>query len=310
MPSPIDPIVELTDLRKHYGRVRAVEDVSFTVAEGEIFGILGPNGAGKSTTVECLAGLRTGDAGTARVAGIDPWTDHDAVTRVLGVQLQESQLQDKITIAEALTLWSSFYDSPRPWGELAERLGLAPHLQQRFADLSGGQQQRLSIALALVGRPRVVVLDELTTGLDPRARREVWQLVRDVRDEGTTVLLVTHAMEEAEHLCDRIAIIDAGRVRALDTPAGLIAGATQATSTSFDASQPVDLESLRVVEGIASVHAQGQRVVAEGSEGSALRLLAELAAQDVTPLRLRISEGSLASAYLDLTDTPLDKESA
>ncbi|HIZ98757.1 MAG TPA: ABC transporter ATP-binding protein [Candidatus Janibacter merdipullorum] len=310
MPPPTDPIVELTGLRKHYGTVTAVEDVSFAVAEGEIFGILGPNGAGKSTTVECLAGLRTGDAGTARVAGIDPWTDHDAVTRVLGVQLQESQLQDKITIAEALTLWSSFYDSPRPWGELAERLGLSPHLPQRFADLSGGQQQRLSIALALVGRPQVVILDELTTGLDPRARREVWQLIRDLRDEGTTVLLVTHAMEEAEHLCDRIAIIDAGRVRALDTPDGLIAGATQATSTSFDPSHPVDLESLRAIEGVASVHAGGHRVVVDGSEGSALRLLAELASQDVTPLRLRISEGTLASAYLDLTDTTLDKESA
>ena len=309
MATVTEPVVELTSLRKHYGAVRAVEDVSFSVEEGEIFGVLGPNGAGKTTSVECLAGLRTGDAGSARVAGIDPWTDHDAVTRVLGVQLQESQLQEKITVAEALTLWSSFYDSPRPWGELAERLGLTPHLRQRFAALSGGQQQRLSIALALVGRPGVVILDELTTGLDPRARQEVWQLVRDVRDEGTTVLLVTHAMEEAEHLCDRIAIIDAGRVRALDTPDGLIARATQATSTSFDPSQPVDLETLRAVEGVAAVRVQGDRVVVDGSEGSAIRLLAELAHQDVTPLRLRVVEGTLASAYLDLTDT-LEKEPA
>lgn len=309
MPSITDPVVELTGLRKYYGTVRAVEDISFTVAEGEIFGILGPNGAGKSTTVECLAGLRTGDAGTARVAGIDPWTDHDAVTRVLGVQLQESELQPKITVAEALVLWSSFYDDPRPWRELADRLGLTPHLNQRFAALSGGQQQRISIALALVGRPRVVILDELTTGLDPRARQEVWQLVRDVRDEGATVLLVTHAMEEAEHLCDRIAIIDAGRVRALDTPDGLIAGATQATTTSFDPSQAVDLEALRAVEGVASVRTRGHRVVVDGSEGSALPLLAELTAQGVTPLRLRIAEGTLASAYLDLT-TALEKEPA
>src|SRR5699024_10593371 len=309
MATVTEPVVELTGLRKHYGAVRAVEDVSFSVEEGEIFGVLGPNGAGKTTSVECLAGLRTGDAGSARVAGIDPWTDHDAVTRVLGVQLQESQLQEKITVAEALTLWSSFYDSPRPWGELAERLGLTPHLRQRFAALSGGQQQRLSIALALVGRPGVVILDELTTGLDPRARQEVWQLVRDVRDEGTTVLLVTHAMEEAEHLCDRIAIIDAGRVRALDTPDGLIARATQATSTSFDPSQPVDLEALRAVEGVAAVRVQGDRVVVDGSEGSAIRLLAELTHQDVTPLRLRVVEGTLASAYLDLTDT-LEKEPA
>lgn len=310
MPPITDPVVELTGLRKHYGTVRAVEDVSFTVAEGEIFGILGPNGAGKSTTVECLAGLRVGDAGTARVAGTDPWSDHDAVTRILGVQLQESELQPKITVAEALVLWSSFYDAPRPWRELADRLGLTPHLGQRFADLSGGQQQRVSIALALVGRPRVVILDELTTGLDPRARQEVWQLVRDVRDEGATVLLVTHAMEEAEHLCDRIAIIHAGRVRALDTPDGLIARATQATSTSFDPSQPVDLGALRSVHGVADVRVQGHRVVVDGSEGSALPLLAELRAQGVTPLRLRITEGTLASAYLDLTDASLEKEPA
>lgn len=305
-----DPIVELTGLRKQYGRVRAVDDVSFTVAEGEIFGILGPNGAGKSTTVECIAGLRVGDAGAARVAGVDPWVDRDEVTRILGVQLQESQLQPKITVEEALRLWSAFYATPRPWEELAERLGLTDHLRQRFADLSGGQQQRLSIALALVGRPKVVILDELTTGLDPRARQTVWQLVRDVRDEGTTVLLVTHAMEEAEHLCDRIAIIDAGRVRALDTPEGLIAGATQATSTSFDPSQPIDLEALRAVHGVSAVRVQGHRIIADGSEGSALALLAELAHQDVTPLRLRIAEGTLASAYLDLTDTTLEKEPA
>lgn len=310
MSSSTDPVVQLTGLRKHYGTVRAVEEVSFTVDDGEIFGILGPNGAGKTTTVECLAGLRTGDAGSARILGIDPWTDHEALTDVLGVQLPESRLQEKITVVEALTLWSSFYDDPRPWDELAERLGLTPHLRQRFAALSGGQQQRLSIALALVGRPQVVILDELTTGLDPRARREVWQLIRDVRDEGTTVLLVTHAMEEAEHLCDRIAIIDAGRVRALDTPDGLIARAAQATSTSFDPSHPVDLETLRAVEGVAAVRIQGHRVVADGSEGSAVRLLRALADQDVTPLRLRVVEGTLASAYLDLTDTTLEKEPA
>lgn len=309
MASITEPVVELVGLRKHYGPVRAVDDVSFAVAEGEIFGILGPNGAGKTTSVECLAGLRTGDAGSARVAGTDPWADHDAVTRILGVQLQESRLQQKITVAEALVLWSSFYENPRPWGELAERLGLRKHLRQRFAALSGGQQQRLSIALALVGRPRVVILDELTTGLDPRARQEVWQLVRDVRDEGTTVLLVTHSMEEAEHLCDRIAIIDAGRVRALDTPEGLIARATQATSTSFVPSQTVDLEALRAVPGVAALRVRGDRVVVEGSEGSALRLLAELTAQDVTPRRLRVEEGTLASAYLDLTET-LEKEPA
>jgi len=306
--------VEVAGLRRTYGEVVAVDDVSFSVRAGEVFGILGPNGAGKTTTVECVAGLRVGDAGSVRVHGVDPWGDHDAVTRILGVQLQESQLQPKITVVEALRLWSGFYDDPRPWDELAERLDLTSHLDRRFQDLSGGQQQRLSIALALLGRPRVAILDELSTGLDPRARRAVWQLVRDLRDDGTTVLLVTHAMEEARELCDRIAIIDAGRVRALDTPDGLIGAASAATSTSFEPSHPVDLESLRRLGGVADVRADGLRVVVEGAEETALAVLAHLAAHDVVPQRLRVAEGTLDAAYLDLTDTrtadELQEESA
>ena len=239
----VAPAVEVERLRMTYGDKIAVEDVSFRVEPGEVFGILGPNGAGKTTTVESVCGLRVGDAGRVRVHGIDPWTDRDATTRIVGVQLQESRLQPKITVREALEMWAAFYDDPLPWSEPAERLGLVDHLDQRFGTLSGGQQQRLSIALALVGRPRVAILDELSTGLDPRARREVWSLVRDLRDRGTTVLLVTHGMEEAEELCDRVAIIDAGRVRAVGTPAELIGGAAAATVTSFEPSEPVDLVS-------------------------------------------------------------------
>lgn len=295
------PAVRVTGLRKTYGPTVAVEDISLQVQEGEIFGILGPNGAGKTTTVEAVAGLRVPDAGTIRVHGLDPVREHDALTRVLGVQLQESRLQPKITVREALQLFSAFYDDPEPWPGLALRLGLDGLLDQQFRTLSGGQQQRPSIALALVGRPRVAILDELTTGLDPRARREVWDLIRDVRSGGVTVLLVTHAMEEAQALCDRIAIISSGRVRALDTPAGLIRGASSATITSFEPDLPVDLQSLRELEGVSAVRGEGHRVVVEGAEDSGVAVLAALSAQGVTPRLLRIVEGTLDTAYLDLT---------
>ena len=295
------PAVEVTGLRKTYGEKVAVADVGFTVHEGEIFGILGPNGAGKTTTVEMIAGLRTGDAGSVRVRGLDPWTEPAALTRVLGIQLQESKLQEKITAREALQLWSSFYDDPVPWAPLAERLGLSDHLDRRFGRLSGGQQQRLSIALALVGRPRVAILDELSTGLDPRARRDVWQIVRDLRDEGVTVLLVTHGMDEAQALCDRIAIVQDGRIRALDTPDGLIRATTAATVTSFRAEVPVDLASLRELEGVTGVRSESGRIVVEGVEGAALTTIAALHRLHVTPRDLRVVEGTLDSAYLDLT---------
>lgn len=293
--------VTVEGLRKTYGSTVAVEEVSLTVAEGEIFGILGPNGAGKTTTVESIAGLRTPDSGIVRVHGLDPVREHDALTQVLGVQLQESRLQPKITVKEALQLWSAIYPDPDPWPDLARRLGLQDLLDQQFRTLSGGQQQRLSIALALVGRPRVAILDELTTGLDPRARREVWELVRDVRDRGVTVLLVTHAMEEAQTLCDRIAVISRGRVRALDTPDDLVRGAAGATVVSFVPSTVVDLQSLREVAGVASVRTEAERVVVEGIEDVPLGVLEHLRGHDVVPRRLRVTEGTLDTAYLDLT---------
>ncbi|MGY1810715.1 ABC transporter ATP-binding protein [Blastococcus sp. SYSU D00669] len=309
-PGSATPAVVVSGLRKRYGKKTAVQDVGFAVGEGEVFGILGPNGAGKTTTVEAVAGLRVGDAGSIRVLGIDPWTDRPALTRVLGVQLQESRLQPKITVNEALQLWSSFYDDPLPWRGLVERLGLGAQGDTRFTDLSGGQQQRLSVALALVGRPRVVVLDELSTGLDPRARREVWEIVRELRADGVTVLLVTHSMEEAQQLCDRIAIIHSGRVRALDTPDGLIRGATGATITSFTASAAVDLEDLRAVDGVSSVRSDAGRIVVEGVDGAALAVLDRLRKQRVTPSGLRVVDGSLDTAYLDLTSATTEETPA
>ncbi|MGA5422479.1 ABC transporter ATP-binding protein [Streptomyces lavendulocolor] len=295
-------MITVNGLRKAYGDRVAVADVSFAVAEGEIFGILGPNGAGKTTTVECVEGLRTPDAGTVRVAGLDPVADHREVTRLLGAQLQESELQPRITVREALELYASFHTRPADWRPLAERLGLTDHLAVRFAKLSGGQKQRLSIALALVGDPRAVVLDELTTGLDPRARRETWALIEDVRARGVTVLLVTHFMEEAQRLCDRIAVIDGGRLAALDTPAGLIRRATVSTVVSFTPSAPLDDRELAALPGAASVRTQEDgRVVVEGTDDTVEAVVSLLARHRVTAHQLRVAEATLDDAFLDLT---------
>lgn len=219
------PVIEVNNLHKRYGDTVAVDGVSFTVDEGEIFGILGPNGAGKTTSVECIEGLRKPDGGTVSVLGLDPGRDRSELRERIGVQLQHSELPDKLKVAEALDLYASFYRDPADWEELLDSLGLAGKRDTAFKKLSGGQQQRLSIALALVGNPEIAVLDELTTGLDPHARREVWRLIQQVRDRGVTIILVTHFMDEAERLCDRLAVIDAGRVAAIDTPAGLVSRA-------------------------------------------------------------------------------------
>lgn len=216
-------VIEVSNLQKRYGDQVAVRDVSFEVRAGEIFGIVGPNGSGKTTTVECLTGLRRSDGGTIRVLGLDPELAGAELRSQVGIQLQESQLPDRLKVWEALDLYSSFYADPADWRVLMADMGLTAKRNTVFAKLSGGQKQRLSVALALVGNPRIAVLDELTTGLDPQARRDTWQLVRDVRDRGVTVVLVTHFMDEAERLCDRLAVIRAGEVVAIDTPANLIA---------------------------------------------------------------------------------------
>ncbi|HEY3468399.1 MAG TPA: ABC transporter ATP-binding protein [Amycolatopsis sp.] len=223
------PLIEVTDLRKRYGTRVAVDGVSFTVERGEIFGILGTNGAGKTTTVECLQGLRRADGGTISVLGLDPATDRAALTRRVGVQLQESALPAKLRVREALELFAAFYPDPADVDVLLDQLDLRDHARSYFGKLSGGQKQRVSIALALVGQPDLAILDELTTGLDPHARRETWRLVEGVRATGVTVLLVTHFMDEAERLCDRVAIFDAGRVVATGTPAELRRSANAST---------------------------------------------------------------------------------
>ncbi|NBM19702.1 ATP-binding cassette domain-containing protein [Streptomyces sp. GC420] len=294
-------VIEVSGLRKAYGGRAVVDGVSFTVEKGEIFGILGPNGAGKTTTVECVEGLRTPDAGTVRVAGLDPVADHDRLTRVLGAQLQESELQPKITVREALELYAACYPAPADWRELAARLGLTDKLRSRFDKLSGGQKQRLFIALALIGNPRVVVLDELTTGLDPRARRHTWELIEEVRASGVTVLLVTHLMEEAQRLCDRVAVINAGRLVALDTPEGLIARAAHTTVISFSPSPSLGAAELSRLPGVASIREKDGRVVVEGTDETVDAVVPLLALHRVTGHHLRISDATLDDAFLDLT---------
>lgn len=296
-------VIEVTELRKSYGGRPAVDGVSFAVEEGEIFGVLGPNGAGKTTTVECVEGLRVPDAGRVRVTGLDPIADHERVARVLGAQLQQSELQPKLTVREALELYAAFHEKPADWRPLAERLGLTGRLTTRFGKLSGGQKQRLFIALALIGNPRVVVLDELTTGLDPRARRDTWELIEEVRASGVTVLLVTHFMEEAQRLCDRIAVIDQGRIAALDTPAGLIRRSAGATVISFTPSVPLDDRDLNALPGLASVQHRDGRVTLAGTDETVNAVITLLARTHITAHQLRVTDATLDDAFLDLTET-------
>ncbi|MDR7381823.1 ABC transporter ATP-binding protein [Promicromonospora iranensis] len=240
-----EPAIVAEHLHKRYGPKVAVDDVSLRVDPGEIFGILGTNGAGKTTTVEMIAGLRRPGRGSVSLLGLDPRRDRAKVRQVLGVQLQESYVHGALTVSELIGLYRSFYPDPRPADELVELVGLEEQRRVRFEKLSGGQQQRLSIALALVGRPRVVILDELTTGLDPRARRRMWATIERLRDEGVTIVLVSHAMEEVERLCDRVALLDAGRVVAVETPAGLVAQAgTQNLDDAFVALTGKQLEDV------------------------------------------------------------------
>ena len=294
-------VIEVRNLRKTYGDTVAVDDISFTVAEGEIFGILGPNGAGKSTTVECVEGLRKPDHGAISVLGLDPRRDRAEVTQLLGAQLQASQLPAKLRVAEALDLYSSFYRVPAEWRGLLEVLGLADKGKTPFGKLSGGQKQRLSIALALAGAPRIAVLDELTTGLDPQARRDTWELIEGIRDRGVTVVLVSHFMEEAERLCDRVALIDQGRVVELDTPAALTERVAVAQRIQFRPSAPVADALLTDLPEVSSIVRKGDLVVVTGTGNVLNAVISVLARHQIVAQQLRVDQANLEDAYLELT---------
>ena len=287
-------------LSKRYGSLVAVDDVSFEVEVGEIFGIVGPNGAGKTTIVECLQGLRRPDGGDLSVLGRDPHTEPRALRRRIGSQLQESALPDRIKVWEALDLFGATVADAIARDVLLRDWGLDAKRNARFADLSGGQQQRLFVALALVNQPELVFLDEMTTGLDPTARREAWQLIEKIRDRGTTIVLVTHFMDEVEKLCDRVAIVRSGRIVALDTPERLIATHPSNTVIRFGGSA----EQVSWFEGLPNVHQarwHAGRLEVVGDAAAIAHVGRVLAERDAIPGDLRVTQAGLEDVYLRLT---------
>ncbi len=293
-------VITVDHLHKTYGRVVAVDDLSFSVESGEIFGILGPNGAGKTTTVECIQGLRDADGGTIRVLGLNPMTEAAELRQRIGSQLQDAGLPGRLRVAESLELFAAFARNPVDCDELLSRWRLQEQRNQAFDTLSGGQRQRLFIALAFVNAPELVFLDELTQGLDPQARRATWDLVREIRRDGTTVVLVTHFMDEAEHLCDRVAVVDDGRVVALDTPQGLIDGLGLRSVVRFTTQEP-DLGWVERLDVVESLTRRGDAVEVRGT-GAVLAIVAsELVAHGIVPVDLRVDRPTVEDAFLALT---------
>jgi ABC-2 type transport system ATP-binding protein len=301
----MDSIVQVNGLRKTYGKTVAVDGISFEVRSGEIFGMVGPNGAGKTTTIECLEGLRKPDAGMVRVLGVDPQIESRVLRTHTGMQLQQSNLPDRMKVWEALDLYASFYSNACDWKALMAQLNLEEKRNTPFSKLSGGQKQRLFIALALLPDPQLVFLDELTTGLDPQARHVIWDLVRDVRAGGMTILLSTHFMEEAERLCDRVAILDHGRIVALDTPAALIRslGIEERVIFSREGILPAGFE--KSFSSPVQVEIEGDRVVIHSKNGRQVPLVSEvvsLLSRQGIPFRdLRTEQPNLEDVFLSLT---------
>jgi len=259
-------VIQVSGLRKTYGSTLAVDDVSFDVKTGEIFGLIGPNGAGKTTTMECVEGLRSPDRGTVSVVGLDPRKDAYRLQERVGVQLQQAQLQKRIKVWEAVHLWASLYKKKKADGDqLVEQLGLVEKRNTWFMNLSGGQKQRLFIVLALINDPEVVFLDELTTGLDPQARRAIWELVRGIRQRGKTVFLTTHLMEEAERLCDRVAIMEHGRIIDMGTPEALVQRHCPERTVVLSTDDPAAAERLRAIPRFQAITTTDSRLTIRGS---------------------------------------------
>jgi len=299
-------VIQANHIQKTYGATVAVDDLSLEVHEGEIFGMVGPNGAGKTTTIECLEGLRRPDRGEIRILGLDPARQEHELRRVIGTQLQKSQLPDQLTVGEVLDLFASFYPDPAPWPALLERIGLAEKKNAWVSKLSGGQLQRVFIALALINHPKLVFLDELTTGLDPQARLSIWDLVREVRAGGCTVFLTTHAMEEAETLCDRVAVVDRGRIAALDTPAALVRNLAAETRVLFSADGGFDPQSLKSVDGVTRVERDGRLIIVFGRTTAAGQpliggVVQRLSAFGAAFSDIRMEPPTLEDVFLQLT---------
>ncbi|HEU5203718.1 MAG TPA: ABC transporter ATP-binding protein [Candidatus Limnocylindrales bacterium] len=302
-----DAVIRVSDLRKYYGDVKAVDGVSFEVRAGEVFGLLGPNGAGKTTTVEILEGLREPDAGEVRVLGLDVARDADRLKPRIGVSLQTAAMYPKLTVVELIDLFRSFYPKSRPTDELIEALGLGERRKAQSKELSGGQRQRLAVALALVNDPELVFLDEPTTGLDPAARRALWTLVEELKASGTSVLLTTHYMEEAEILCDRLAIMDHGKLLEVGTVEELVSKHFRDRAVRFDSNAALDGALLRPLPGVTSVAIDDtDTLVYTRDVGATIgALLTAAEARDVDPQNLAIRRASLEDVFLALTGRAL-----
>jgi ABC-2 type transport system ATP-binding protein len=306
----MDTVINVENMRKTYGEVVAVDDVSFDVHRGEIFGILGSNGAGKTTTVEVLQGLRTPTGGRLDVLGLDPRRDTDQLRRRIGSQLQSSALPERLRVIEAVRLFARLHDEPVDVDRTITAWDLGRLRNRPFGVLSGGERQRLFVALALLGNPELVLLDELTTGLDPSARRATWELVRQVRDRGTTVVLVTHFMDEAESLCDRVAVMDGGRIVACNTPKALTAHKAGPVTITFGAADGHDLDSLLAVPGVEAVTVNDGQVTVTGHSVAAAGVAAALAERGVRPDDYRTHYPSLEDVFLALTGRRLSEGEA
>jgi ABC-2 type transport system ATP-binding protein len=297
--------IEIAELEKRYGDTRAVDRITLSVAVGEVFGLLGPNGAGKTTTVEILEGYRRPDAGDVRVLGLEPWSDGDRLRPRIGVMLQDGGLYPGLKALEALRLFGSYYDDPDDPERLLSLVGLESRRDTLIRRMSGGQQQRLSLALALVGRPELLFLDEPTAGMDPRARATTWSMIRDLRDHGATVLLTTHGMDEAEHLCDRVALVDRGRIVACGSPVELTTHTTVA-ETSFSAAPGLSVTALAAALGLPDTAVREQRagdyvIAATATPELVACLTAWLRDKQVLISELRAGRRSLEDVFLRLT---------
>src|SRR6266516_2012153 len=296
------PVIHVADIQKTYGRTVAVDGVSFDVQAGEIFGLIGPNGAGKTTTMECVEGLRTPDRGAISVLGLDPRRHVYALQERIGVQLQEAQLQKRIKVWEAVALWARLYRKPVEGERLLEQLGLADKRNAWFMTLSGGQKQRLFIALALINDPEVVFLDELTTGLDPQARRAIWDLVNGIRSRGKTVFLTTHLMEEAERLCDRVAIIEHGRLIEMGAPAELIRRHCPERGVVFSSNREGLAGELERIAGAGSVRVEGATYTVQGrGDDFVTAVIRFIAANALTVRDFRTVFPTLEDVFVELT---------
>jgi ABC-2 type transport system ATP-binding protein len=294
------PVITVQHLVKKYGEFYAVNDVSFSILEGEIFGIIGPNGAGKTTTVECISGLRVPNSGSINISGLSPHKDRNRIREFLGVQIQESSMPPRLRAGEAVELFASFYPNPLNSDDLLETLGIKNVKNSVYKKLSGGQKQRLSIALALVGNPKIAILDELTTGLDPEARRETWALIENIRDRGVTVILVTHYMDEAERLCDRLALINHGKLVVLDTPEAIAAQAG-GSRIRFVPSKPVDDKTLYTIPGVKMIERKELYVTVSGTGDLATSVIDALAKIGVHLSNIEARGGNLDDAFVKLT---------